>query len=601
MLEPDTRHVLTDALRPPDGHRLDVAIATTYSLDLNSFILAPLAMAAHDHLSRAGESGPDPLALLESVRRYADHTTVFVQAGSIHVPGQYQRILAFAEECVAEVTAPSPDRLFHPKIWVLRFADASGTHHHRFLCLSRNLTADRSWDTVLRLDEAHDGTGADPAPLVAFLADLTTLTVRTLPESRKKQISDLRHSLGKVRFDIPSPFTEATLWPMGTNAGRGSPLPAQADDLVVISPFLDAGLIHHVRVPRTRIVSREETFERLGTEALPPRCETWVLQSSAESPDPDDTETEPTSDLDPTTGLHAKVFAWDEGNRGHVLTGSANATSAAFGGNVEFSVQLSGPVKPCGVASLWADGTDTPGLPQLLTPYTIEAETSSDDPLEHLEREIEAAHAALSAEGITVTVTPEADDYALTVEVPTLPLPEGSVTTIRPLGLAHGARTLERQLVWRPVAIQHISPFVVVETTLTQDGVTARRACVIKGTLVSDPADRHRSVLRDLLSNKAAVLRYLALLLGDPAFDSMVSALQSEFTTNADHASRVSRDDLVLFEPLLRATVRGDGALGRVAELLDELRDDSGELPHLSPEFQQLWDVVWQAVGKEIR
>jgi len=30
MLQPDTRRLLTDALRPPSGYHLDTAVATTY-------------------------------------------------------------------------------------------------------------------------------------------------------------------------------------------------------------------------------------------------------------------------------------------------------------------------------------------------------------------------------------------------------------------------------------------------------------------------------------------------------------------------------------------------------------------------------------------
>ena len=80
MLSPETRHLLTDALKPPAGHVLDVAVATTYSLNLNSLLIAPLAMAAHDAVSMSGDTSPDPVAVLESVKRHAEFT-VFCQAG----------------------------------------------------------------------------------------------------------------------------------------------------------------------------------------------------------------------------------------------------------------------------------------------------------------------------------------------------------------------------------------------------------------------------------------------------------------------------------------------------------------------------------------
>lgn len=36
MLHPDTAVLLTDALRPPAGYRVDQAVATTYTLNLTA-------------------------------------------------------------------------------------------------------------------------------------------------------------------------------------------------------------------------------------------------------------------------------------------------------------------------------------------------------------------------------------------------------------------------------------------------------------------------------------------------------------------------------------------------------------------------------------
>ncbi|WP_158630894.1 hypothetical protein [Micromonospora inaquosa] len=47
MLAPDSRSLLVDALRPPLGARLSRAVALTFTLDLESLLVAPLAFAAH--------------------------------------------------------------------------------------------------------------------------------------------------------------------------------------------------------------------------------------------------------------------------------------------------------------------------------------------------------------------------------------------------------------------------------------------------------------------------------------------------------------------------------------------------------------------------
>ena len=45
MLEPDSRVVLLDQLRPPPGYRLHAAVATTFTLDLATAVVPSLAFA----------------------------------------------------------------------------------------------------------------------------------------------------------------------------------------------------------------------------------------------------------------------------------------------------------------------------------------------------------------------------------------------------------------------------------------------------------------------------------------------------------------------------------------------------------------------------
>jgi hypothetical protein len=45
MLRPEERQHLMEPLRPPAGCKLDVAVGTTYSLDLISALMLPLSFA----------------------------------------------------------------------------------------------------------------------------------------------------------------------------------------------------------------------------------------------------------------------------------------------------------------------------------------------------------------------------------------------------------------------------------------------------------------------------------------------------------------------------------------------------------------------------
>ena len=281
MLNPDVRHLLTDALRPPAGFRLDAAVATTYSLDIESLLLAPLSMAAYDQ-AEGGIDGAAPHELLEAIRRYAERTTVFCQAGGIHVPTTYRKLTVFAEDSVLEV-APPAGRVFHPKIWVLRFTNAADDLTHRFVCMSRNLTGDRSWDTVLVTDEDPAASHQMPAaPLSTFLEDLLSMTVRPTSPARATLIRSVADHSARGRWRCRRHSRLVRCIPLGTSASLDWPVPPSVDQSLVISPFLDATTVG--RLPSgTTIVSRAETFDRLGRAVLDGH-DLRVLQPHADAP-----------------------------------------------------------------------------------------------------------------------------------------------------------------------------------------------------------------------------------------------------------------------------------------------------------------------------
>jgi len=617
MLDPGQRHLLTDALRPPSGCDVDVALATTYTVDLGAVLLAPLAMAAYDHAD-TGLDAVTPVALLESVRRHAEHTTVLCQAGGVHVPSTYPRLAAFAEGMVAEVEPPL-GRTFHPKVWVLRFVDDAGVRRHRFVCLSRNLTGDRSWDTVLVCDEEPQARHTfDAAPVASWVDDVLGSLVRPLPSAREQGLRDLCDGLGGVRLAVPEPFTAASVVGLGGRVGDSWPLPAESSAWAVISPFLEVSAL--VRLPQSSgrrvILSRADAFDRVGRLACG-GAETVVLQPMTDLAAPDEspevTLPEAAEDVVDENGrlggvprgLHAKVFVWDEATgTSHVLTGSANCTGAAFGGNVEMSVLLSGPTTTCGVEALLGD--DRTGLLRLTQPHEIEAKEPMDDPTYDLERRVESWHVALATARPRLVVEPHGDEYRIRVD---LVVPEHShglaaTTTVKPAAVTHApARPFGATATWEQVSLHALTPYLVVVTDAEADGVRVRRACVLVCEIEGVPEDRHRRLLRELLARQQDVLRYLMLLLGDVGAEALLDRLVAD--DEADDEDQDKRggafghgfDDLVLVEPLLRAAARGDDALGRAHRLLEDLRDESGQLPQLDAEFQAIWRVVWQGVS----
>lgn len=236
MLDPQQREIYLDALRPPDGFHLDRAIATTYTLDLTALLVVPLSMALFP--CESGETVlRDPVAVLEALRRNADRITVFCQRGAIKVPNINHLLYNALESIVVEVELASGRAgglpgVFHPKIWLLRFEDEAQRIHYRLLCLSRNLTFDRSWDTLFVIEGALESE-RDPiernAPLAAFVAALPGLATDRLEPDLEASIARIGDEILRTDLRLPpdSPFDDASLrfHALGIGLDSGWPFP----------------------------------------------------------------------------------------------------------------------------------------------------------------------------------------------------------------------------------------------------------------------------------------------------------------------------------------------------------------------------------------
>ncbi len=130
------------------------------------------------------------------------------------------------------------------------------------------------------------------------------------------------------------------------------------DKALVISPFVSNGLLQKIcqSTSSAQLVARSDELDNLNADTLAgftagvwtladnavPEVEDEVDSGSADQPTPNKL-------VGQLRGLHAKVYVLDQGWNASVLTGSANATSAAFESNVEFLTELRGKRSKCGV------------------------------------------------------------------------------------------------------------------------------------------------------------------------------------------------------------------------------------------------------------
>lgn len=599
MLSPDDQLLLTDALRPPVGFEVDCAVATTYSLEVESILVAPIAFAISHGDVLPSRSQRDTVGVLDAVQRYIDLTTVFVQAGGIHVPTSHSRIFTFLEDSIVEVEPPDRAGSFHPKVWAVRFAADGLEPHHRFIITSRNLTTDASWDTILVLDEVPDGpVGGQPA--ADLIARLPGMATRSMNEARADSIRDLASSLSTVRFAVPAPYTGGDLLPLGIGANTW-PVSKAAEKALVISPFLAAGQLDVARsgAADATLISRADSMNTLGRSALSGWA-TRVLHAAAEGSDDDaDTGDDRSVPAPMDTGLHAKTVVVDNGGgESLTVTGSANITQSAWSRNVEFNAVLRGPTSRTGVDAVMHGGGAPIGLRSITEPFTPE----QDEPVTDAERaaryQIEHFHRELARRQPVLDVT-IIDDNEVSVRLD-LDAPDNDLTAATSVWLQSvesQARGLGADERWT-IAPVNVTRFLAVETTTDVDGIEVTRRCVLTCALAGAVIDRRRVALSSILSNPKSVLIYLALLLGLDSHDAVLAA-ESHADGTSDGPMTVDIDGphgggappIVLFEPLMHAT-RDPDQLAKVARQIDELRAMPGAEDRIPQEFLDMWDTV---------
>jgi len=633
MLQPNDRRLLFDALSPPTGFKLDFAVGTSYTLDLFALLSAPVAFAFSDWQDRDGRPTRDPLALLKAVREYADRICLFYQAGRIHVPHNYQPLLASVESSLVETLAPLGGS-FHPKVWFLRFENQQREVMYRFLCLSRNMTFDRAWDTMLRLegpltDRANAFT--QNHPLGRFVEALPSMAIRGVTKPWKKRINDLAYEIRRVEFELPEHVEKLQFWPLGIDAERDPQKDwpfGQSKRTLIISPFVSDRALADFAVPGTQIelISRAEQLERLKPETLSGYSNVWILDDTAE-PEPSDTEesnaeageaTQNELPAEPAlVGLHAKLYVLDDGWEASVFTGSANATRAAFNRNVEFLTELRGKKSKLGVAAVLGESTEPddkkPGaasLADLLRPFKpgegAGAEESPEDKFERLVDEIarQVAKAQLIAEcqdsndgsGYRVCLQP--------VRRIKVALDPTVAVSVRPASRPHAPFVALQvsEAVWAEfdsLAMLSLTSFYVFKIE-TDSPKRMAREFVLNIPLTNEPAGRREALLKHLLSDKERVLRFLMLLLSDAdaaAFADMFGG------TNGDSESfqfSSLLDGPTLFESLMRCVDRDPAKLQQVAEIISDLQKSADGRELLPEELDAIWRPIWNVAQRQL-
>jgi hypothetical protein len=633
MLNGYDRQLLAQAIVPPMGYEIDEALGTTYSLDLLALVAVSLAASGVDAEMLEKPEPGDALVLLEAVRRNIRRFTICCQAGAIHVPREFKDIFLWLEPSVVEVSSPHDNGVFHPKIWLLRFVADSGAVRYRFLCLTRNLTFDRSWDTVLCLEgDLVNRTNAYSRnrPLADFVSALGKgeLKPKNPGAVNKDRIDRIADELLKVDFEVPDGFSEFKFWPIGINKhqyriddlfkkqvgpsktpfgdfNQSAKLPGR--EFLVVSPFVTNGFVQALMADgvNSHLVSRADTLNSLDQSTLEslatPEMERFWQLSDSEA----DAAT-------PLSGLHAKLFLADDGWNAYLWTGSANATDAAFGRNIEFLVQLKGQKSRHGISCLMAPGSPKQrgGFRDLLSSYLPDTEnpTTVDEEKQAKQRQLDYMTKELAGgKYISASVTSPIDGlYQLAVRIALVGImavkgqkPE---IRVRPISLSQAFSQQGGQLqdgsmevLFTGLSLNQLTEFIVIDVGLPS--MDLKSSAVTRVSIQGMPERKMRedSALLSQLRSSDDLVRYLALLLADDSL-SFAFAIREQRRRSRKAKHQVGESPVAVFETLLRGLVRNPQMLDELEGLFDQQKKVEAVAGFLkSDTFLQMWEPFCQA------
>lgn len=594
MLAPEERIVLREQLRPDPGDRLEIAVATSFTLDLTAALVAPLSFASF------GMAADDPLAVIEAVRSAADRVTIFSQLGQMRVPAKPSDLMASLEPMVYEVNAPGAGYLFHPKIWVLRYGGPNDSLY-RLLCGTRNLTDDVSWDAMVRIDGIAESSGSRPAnrPLADLVEALPTLAIRPLPPDRLRAINELARELRTVEWQLPAGVKSLDFHALGLRRPRGAPRMVEAMKgrrILVVAPFLDdAGLSGITEGTEARVVSRPEALERLAPKTLE-ELSCRILSPLAGLDDPDDAAEDATRAQGQGIlgGLHAKIYVVEKAGQAHLFIGSPNATEAGlFEGNVEFLVEMTGGSGALGIDTLIGPDAAFARMCETYEP----SGGAVEPPEEAIERELDKVLRRVADARFTAMVGQKNGSYSETVtSMKQIQIDAGTRLTLgilsRPGNVSELRDASSVKAVFGDLPLADITPFVVLRAQRSEGGVVVERATVVRASLINDPEGRLDEVIARQVDTPEKFLRFLALLL---SFGES-PLLEPAAVEGGDRAGMwFAGAGPGLFELIVRSVADRPEAIDDLGRLVTCLQSTERGRETLPDGFTELWEIALEA------
>ncbi|RGS79947.1 phospholipase D family protein [Coprococcus sp. AF21-14LB] len=604
MFRPDSNCDRTDyniILMPPDGYKLDKAIGTTYSLDLEALTAVAICLGLSEETD--SKLMQNPISMLNALQKVSDKIILFCEAGQIKAPLKPTALSILLEKMVVEVALPKDRQLgrypaFHPKTWVLSYVNKDGDKKYRFVVMSRNLTFDRSWDVSFSMDSSRMVRQKKKTkPIINFLDFLSESVSNNVKDAGKKRtlIRNMQAELADVSFSLDSKefgenfeilplgigknayqMSEDVLFSIDRNSADST-----FHELVVMSPFLSESVIADFNIAerglsdskRTLITRRSELnkLKEMDTENFT----IYVLKD--EIVDGEDAISDEMTDK-MKQDIHAKIYIRRKYADVDLYLGSMNASYSAINKNVEMMLWLGTKNKYLNgekfLKDIFCGPADDVKNPFEKVTVMDAVQDIDGDNKNALEQKIKELCRAKRKATITED---NYGKYKVTVEFPGVT--SDKTIMVSPFN-SKQEHTLCEKIEFTELEILQLSEFYELTAKEGEDEIHR----IIMIPTIGFPEDRESAVVNSIVKDRASFVEYIAFVLGDDYLASMLEKKQIGESGIFQHSNDAMP---VLYEKMLKTSVEEPERFRDIGYVLKMVTDKE----IIPDEFRELYDT----------
>ena len=599
MLNPNNDRLdYGQVLAPPSNYKLDFAIGTTYSLDLDALVGACIALGLAEETD--SDLMKNPVCLLEALRATGDKVALFCEGGQIHLPNNVTSLYILLEKMVFPITTTKRRGIakfpsFHPKFWLIRYVNENNEPLYRVVVLSRNLTFDRSWDITFCMDgKKTTKETVKNTPVNDFISYL----IKQLPETenaaeKQKKMRSVMRELKNIEFTLDSKeFYDFEFVPVGINNNYSSEQDAlytlmedTFHEALIMSPFLSNGIIKtfndrnkYIEHSEYVLITRASELGKLKKED----CSNFDIYTMKDA-DGEGLISDENTEIR-KQDIHAKIYMFRKNSDSCLYLGSLNASHNALYGNIEFMIKLYSKNRYLNLSKMTESlfGTDEAESPFQLADLNnkqIDENEEKANALDSFIKDINrlSPYAVIKENGelydINVSFEPIETDYKI---------------TISPL-LSNKSAPMAENITFSAMELTQLSEFYKISVF---DG-TQTVSRVIMIPTENMPDDREKAVVSSVVNDKNCFYRYIAFLLGD---NFIISALESNETNESSNSTGNTHNKPIqlpaLYEKMLQTAATAPDRFKEIEYLIKSISAD-GVIPE---GFEQLYNTFKKAV-----